>query len=87
MRLKVTMLLAAYIVLAGWNAGALYADFVKATPSIYRGEEGHRLRRVTTGLVVFLAILPPTVLVAPFSTGFYYSGWMMPGSEPPQESK
>lgn len=78
-----------YVAWVIWSAGALYADIISGLPSMYHqgglySEKEARLnRRHTAGLSVFISLIPlvgPVAVV--FVTGFYASGWMVPGSVP-----
>lgn len=85
---KKLLLVVVYLTLAAWSAGALYADLVSSTPEIYVGgskAEQRLRRRHAAGISIAVGLLPVAgPLVALFVTGFYASGWMMPGSVPQQ---
>ena len=78
-----------YFLWVFWSTGATYADLIKHTPEMYyKGylftkEEQRLSRRHAAGVSVALNLIP---LVGPvamfFATGFYASGWILPGSDP-----
>ena len=66
------VLIAAYLAVSIWNAGALNADYRARHPII-----DSRTAREMVGTSVLFGLLPQMIIATPFITGFYQDGWTL----------
>jgi hypothetical protein len=68
------LLFPAWLAISVWNAGAYNANFRADFPDL---DEDPRHARQDFTMAVLFGIAPPSIVIAPFLTGFYMDGWTL----------
>lgn len=77
--IRIGFAIAAWLAIAVINSGFVYANFYEKYPTLHSA----RHNREDGAFAVGWSLFPPAWIITPFETGFYYDGWMFPGSDRP----